>query len=41
MAFSISKTKFVVAPLKIKEAANEKYVLVLWQEYMNKPKNVN
>ena len=27
--------------LKIKEATNEKYVLVLWQEYMNKPKNLN
>lgn len=24
--------------MKIKEQTNEKYVLVLWQEYMNKPK---
>ena len=27
--------------MKIKEATNEKYILVLWQEYMNKPKNLN
>jgi hypothetical protein len=25
--------------LKIKEQTNEKYVLVLWQEYMSKPKS--
>jgi hypothetical protein len=24
--------------LRIKEQTNEKYVLVLWQEYMSKPK---